>query len=172
MNSETIGPLLTTPEELKPHLSSRSKKWHTKALGKQKSKADLDLRIEHEGLDGWLEMKLTEAGRPKKNKPLTRTLYKVKPRDEIWENRVWCVFAGMGFDEMSEGRQFTILQTTDRKPRQIDVFAKDDECALVIECKTKEKHGKKSIDSTWCEKDRKFQFQSWCCSRYGWFVHL
>ena len=40
----------------------------------------------------------------------------------------------MGFTELSDGRLFKISVGEGLEPRQIDVFAKDDECALFIEC--------------------------------------
>ena len=51
----------------------------------------------------------------------------------------------MGFDEMSDGRNFTIDVGDEVNPRQIDVFAKDDETAIFIECTSCDKLAKKDM---------------------------
>ena len=55
-------------------------------------------------------------------------LYKELTKPVKFENRVFCLFALMKFDEMSEGREFKILEYKGREKRQIDVFAKDESC--------------------------------------------
>ncbi|MCK4829868.1 DGQHR domain-containing protein, partial [bacterium] len=66
----------------------------------------------------------------------------LKGFDEQLENEVWCFFYKMGYPEMNEGRQFIVRferrgQIIDEQ--QIDVFAKDDETVVFIECKASEK---------------------------------
>ena len=53
----------------------------------------------------------------------------------------------MGFKEMSKGRQFTIAVEDSLPRRQIDVFAKDDETVIIVECTQRNKLGKKSMAS-------------------------
>lgn len=73
---------------------------------------------------------------------------KEKPADERLENEVWGILARMGFAEMNEGRQFTIGPSDDVVlPRQIDVFAKDDETAVFVECTQRQRRGKKNMSN-------------------------
>ena len=72
---------------------------------------------------------------------------KLKPADELFEDQVWTIFAQMGFHELSKGRHFKIKVSDNTTPRQIDVFAKDDETALVVECTQMETPGTKSMDA-------------------------
>ena len=84
-----------------------------------KSKAKLEKE------DGW------EVA--KKNKKSYR-MQKRKPLHNQFEDDVWCIMALMGFSELSLGGNFRISVGENIAPRQIDVFAKDEETTLVIEC--------------------------------------
>lgn len=80
----------------------------------------------------------------------TETRYKVrrrKPIGTLFENEVWCVFAKMGFNEMNASNDFKISFNGNDSinPKQIDVFAKDTETVLVIECKAFSKPGNQSF---------------------------
>ena len=70
---------------------------------------------------------------------------KAKPADEQLEDEVWCLLAQMGFKEMSQGRQFTFAVGPGIPRRQIDVFAKDDETAIVVECTQRETPAKQRM---------------------------
>lgn len=97
-----------------------------------------DLYIE----DGWEEVK-----RKRKSKKSTR-LRKDKPQDEALEDEVWCLFAKMGFLEMNADRNFKIPVTGgphEIPPKQIDVFAIDEETVIFVECKSAESIKKKSF---------------------------
>ena len=65
--------------------------------------------------------------------------------DERLEDEVWCILAQMGFEEMSKGRQFTIKVEDGLPRRQINVFAKDDETVIIVECTHRDVPGKKSM---------------------------
>ena len=94
--------------------------------------------------DGW--------GIYRRNKKSIR-LSKPKPIDEAFEDEVWCLFSKIGFNEMNRDRQFRIKVLKDSKSpgKQIDVFAKDDETVLIIECKTAEKPIKKDFQKDMAE---------------------
>ncbi len=65
-------------------------------------------------------------------------LRKEKPDDEKLEDEVWRLFAGMRFNFINADRQFKIPVDSTASgipPKQIDVFAADDETAIVVECK-------------------------------------
>ena len=89
-----------------------------------------------EEADGWRIFR--------KNAKSTR-MAKAKPADEQLEDEVWCILAQMGFKEMSKGRQFTIAVENNLPPRQVDVFAKDDEAVIIVECTQRDTPGKKSM---------------------------
>ena len=97
----------------------------------------LKKKVEIERVEGWQVIR--------KNKKSVR-VGKLKPADELCEDQVWTIFAQMGFHELSKGRHFKIKVSDTTTPRQIDVFAKDDETALVVECTQTEKPSTKSMD--------------------------
>ncbi len=65
-------------------------------------------------------------------------LIKKKPHDIAFEDKVWSLFALLGFKLLNKDRHLHIPY--DKKDhnltQQIDVFAKDDESVLIIECKS------------------------------------
>ena len=75
-----------------------------------------------------------------------------KPADEQLEDEVWCILAQMGFKEMSKGRQFTIKVEDGLPPRQIDVFAKDDETVIIV---PNARAGTFQARRAWCHSSRK-----------------
>ena len=69
---------------------------------------------------------------------------KLKPVDIMFEDEVWSLFANLGFDFMNRDRQFALPYDKDGNTQQIDVFAKDDESILFIECKAAKTKNKKA----------------------------
>jgi len=68
----------------------------------------------------------------------TRTkLCKLKPIGSFFEDKVWCIFFRMGFNEMNKDNKFKIPIYPGKyvTPKQIDVFAKDEESVILVECK-------------------------------------
>jgi DNA sulfur modification protein DndB len=61
-------------------------------------------------------------------------LRRAKPIDVALEDEVWSLVHKMGFNDYSKDRNFKIFIDEDTPARQIDVFAKDDETALLFEC--------------------------------------
>ncbi|MBB5647648.1 DGQHR domain-containing protein [Pedobacter cryoconitis] len=65
-------------------------------------------------------------------------VFKKKPEDIAFEDKVWSIFALLGFKLLNKDRHFHIPY--DKKDpnltHQIDVFAKDDETVLIVECKS------------------------------------
>jgi len=63
---------------------------------------------------------------------------KLKSQDAYFEDRVWTLFAKMGFNLLNKDRNFHLPydKSNDKLTQQIDVFAKDDETVLLIECKS------------------------------------
>ncbi|RQO65187.1 hypothetical protein DBR43_30500 [Pedobacter sp. KBW06] len=68
-------------------------------------------------------------------------IYKKKPSDIAFEDKVWTLFALLGFKLLNKDRHFHIPY--DKRDcnltHQVDVFAKDDETVLIIECRSTSK---------------------------------
>lgn len=66
---------------------------------------------------------------------------KSKTFDEIFEDRVWCLFARLGFSHLNADRHFEMCYDFQNPnlTQQIDVFAADDETVIIVECKSAEK---------------------------------
>jgi DGQHR domain-containing protein len=113
----------------KPHIE---KTVRASSFELAKKKADLEEK------EGWEILKAHKKSiRMKKEKLF----------DEKLEDEIWSILARMGFDELSKDRQFKINVGKDIPDRQIDVFAKDDETALFIECTACEERKRKSLAS-------------------------
>ena len=72
----------------------------------------------------------------KANRNTTR-LSKSKPVGQALEDETWCLFADMGFDQMNARADFVIpvaKKGGEVPPKQVDVFAKDKDTVLMIEC--------------------------------------
>ena len=87
------------------------------------------------------ELRLQEGWELVRRNKNTLRVRKPKPFDEILEDEIFALFARMGFKYLSDGRDFRIPVDSSNSgvpPKQIDVFAADDETAIVVECKSSE----------------------------------
>ncbi|MDZ7663778.1 MAG: hypothetical protein U5K27_00340 [Desulfotignum sp.] len=116
--------ILLEPDEIKSQLRLRAKKNYEKTIkGSTLEIAKEKAEIEYK--EGWnCVRENVRSIRVSKPKPLSEQL----------EDQLWCILAKMGFNEMSHGRDFTISVGEGLAPRQIDVFVKDTETALCVEC--------------------------------------
>ncbi len=131
-----LGPLVSG-DEIKSELRHRKKKHIYKTVSGS-SKHLIRKKVELEEAEGWQVFR--------SNIKSTR-MAKPKPAAEQHEDEVWAILAQMGFKEMSKGRQFKVVTQKGLKPRQIDVFAKDDETAIIVECTQRDEPGRKRMDS-------------------------
>jgi len=95
------------------------------------------------------DSKLAENWELEKQFKSTVRLKRVKPISRHFEDRLWCLIYSMGYPILN-GNYFNIIfkrHNNSEGKKQIDVFAKDDETVLIVECKTKEVRGKKSLTS-------------------------
>jgi len=76
-----------------------------------------------------------------------------KPHDILFEDKVWSVFAQLGFTHLNRDRSFALpydKRNADLS-KQIDVFAKDNESIIYVECKSSLNYGrgdfKKELES-------------------------
>ena len=133
--SEYFGPLISG-DKINTELMRRKKPESEKTVTGSAANPNLIAeKVSLEKKEGWRVVR--------ENVKSTR-MAKQKPPDEKLEDEIWSILAQMGFKEMSLGRKFTI-QESKGASRQIDVFAKDDETALVIECTQKDTPGKKQM---------------------------
>jgi DNA sulfur modification protein DndB len=94
--------------------------------------------VEQHILDGW-EVSRTGKRQCRLKKP--------KAHHRALEDRAWCFLYRMGYAKIGDKR-FKIefeRQNGSKGSKQIDAFAADNETAIVIECKSKEERGKKSL---------------------------
>jgi len=133
---EYLGPIIKS-DDIRRALTRRSSRNIYKTVSSSNPEL-LGKKVELEEKDGW---KIS-----RKNKNSVR-MEKEKSFDEQLEDELWCIAAQMGFHELSEGRNFKIHISDDQEPRQIDVFAKDAETGILIECTRAEVPKKKPMDN-------------------------
>lgn len=116
---------LLSPSEIPNALRERKKTYYEKTAWR--------VALEQEKTEGWYYYKDTKN--PDKVK-----VHKDKSIHDIFENRLWVLFASMGFNIMNRDQTFTINYSLkgEKLDKQIDVFAVDDETVLVVECKCAE----------------------------------
>jgi len=136
MPEDYLGPLVSG-NEIKSEIRRRKKKYVQKTVTGSSRKLVAE-KVRLEEAEGWQVLR--------KNLKSTR-MSKEKPSSEQLEDDIWTILAQMGFKEMSRGRLFKIAAQKGLPPRQIDVFAKDDEAAIIVECTQRDTPGRKSMDS-------------------------
>ncbi|MFK5890276.1 MAG: DGQHR domain-containing protein [Flavobacteriaceae bacterium] len=120
---------LVSGNEINSQLRTRKKEFVLESV----SKKNID-QIDELKADGWeIDREFITKIRFKKR----------KTHDVLFEDKVWSLFASLGFNILNRDRKLEI-QYDKKKPKltqQIDVLAKDDESLIIIECKsTKEKN--------------------------------
>lgn len=133
---ENLHPLVRG-DQIKTELRRRKQKYvyqTIKGLTREHIAETVKYKIAH----GWQTVK---------NNIKSTRMKKLKPVDEQLEDEVWCILAQMGFTEMSKGRNFTIKFDDGLPPHQIDIFAKDDETVVIIECMCPKTASNKSMMS-------------------------
>lgn len=103
-----------------------------KTLELAKEKAEIEKK------EGWNVL-------PKKFKNSVK-LRRPKSGDIALEDEVWSLLFQMGFAEYSKDRNFKIFIDDETPARQVDVFAKDDETALLVECTCCEERKEKNLN--------------------------
>jgi DNA sulfur modification protein DndB len=131
VTAQYLGPLLTDPSKIRREAVRRRKPFDEKAVS-------AETIPEHEA-DGWqVDRKLKRVTKVRREKQI----------DERLENRFWMLLFKLGYPEVSDGRNFTILiERRGAEPlrKQIDVFGKDDETVVVAECKACGKLTKRTL---------------------------
>lgn len=135
--AELLTNLIGNGDALKSIFRSRSKPYYVKTVsGKTallaQQKAELEVK------EGWEII-------PSQLKKSVR-LRMLKPFDIRLEDEIWSMLVKMGFEEFSKDRNFKIFVDDKTPPRQIDVFTKDSETALLVECTSSEEKKEKSVN--------------------------
>ena len=134
MTDKHLGPVVSG-DDITSELNPRKSKDMFKSVSGSSTKLIAE-KTKLEEAEGWRTVR--------RNAKSTR-MAKEKPVNEHLEDELWCILAQMGFKEMSKGRQFTISVKDGLPPRQIDVFAKDDETVIIVECTQRDTPGKKPM---------------------------
>ncbi|MBI4293125.1 MAG: DGQHR domain-containing protein [Betaproteobacteria bacterium] len=74
-------------------------------------------------------------------------LKRLKSPDVLLEDQTWCLFYRMGYADLN-GSRFTITYRRhdgSEGAKQVDVFAKDEETVVLVECKARETRGKRTL---------------------------
>lgn len=125
--------------------TARSARVRTFITSKEKA-ADLPSLVD----DGW------EMIKAYKN-PKFVQVKKDKPGAEQFEDRIWVLFANMGFTSLNDFGEFYIPfdPSSSEGQRQFSVFAADEETALVIDCK----YSSFTVESNFYSEIKTFQGQ-------------
>ncbi len=126
---------LEVGEALKAVFALRSKTVDEKTVTASSIEA-LAAKVAAEEMDGWSVVR--------RNRRSVR-MAKDKPVDRQLEDDVWSLLYRLGFDEMNASRQFLVDVDGRSPPRQLDVFAKDDETVFIVECTHSREAGPKSV---------------------------
>ncbi len=75
----------------------------------------------------------------------SKKLRRYKSHDVQFEDKVWSLFASLGFTFMNKDRKFEIPydKNNTKLTQQVDVFAKDNETILIVECKSTPEENKR-----------------------------
>lgn len=129
--TEYLGPLLTDASRIRREAVRRRKPFDEKSV-----RAEEIPKYESEGWQ--LDRKLKRLTKVRREKRI----------DERLENRFWMLLCKLGYPEISDSRDFTVLiERKGAEPlrKQIDVFGKDDETVVVAECKASERLTRRSL---------------------------
>lgn len=120
MKAQDLSKMMVPPESLRGARTRRRSPWVHETVKPGLVQTYLE--------DGW------EVERENKN---TTRMRRPKKADVAFEDAVWTLFADMGFDQLNVDRKFVLKYgKDDASSRQVDVFAADDETALIVECKS------------------------------------
>ena len=125
-----MSPVLEGSSVLAPHYRKRKKPYDEKSV----HPADVEEQI----ANGWL------VQRPGKR---SSRLKRQKAHGRMLEDRLWCLFHSMGYQTLN-GENFQVkFERSDGSvgKKQVDVYAEDDETAIIIECKSSAERGKRSL---------------------------
>ncbi|WCL54358.1 DGQHR domain-containing protein [Gimibacter soli] len=128
--NSSLSPLVLAAAELASEQRRRKRNYELKSVH------PADVSIEEE--KGWI---VVRAGKR------TTSMKRPKRHDKWLEDRVWCLMHAMGYPTLN-GTNFNIEYTRpdgSAGKKQIDVYAEDEETALIIECKSRSERGRRTL---------------------------
>jgi len=134
---EYLTTLVSDKSELQKIYRQRSKPYVEKSI-KGKTLELAGEKAEIEKKEGWTPL-------AKRYKRVVK-MRKAKPVDIVLEDEVWSILFKMGFNDYSKDRHFKIFIDDATPARQIDVFVKDDETALLVECTSSDERKEKNLN--------------------------
>ncbi|ADU61515.1 MAG: hypothetical protein KUA35_07070 [Pseudodesulfovibrio sp.] len=132
-NDMLLGPIVSEEIEKKKEYALRKDPVYFKTVKRTRLDSYLD--------EGWEYVKKLKTG---------IKIQKPRSYDEVVENKMWCLLYKMGFNDLNSTRNFKIkykLSGKNTVSKQIDVFAKDDDTVVVVECKSAEELKPKGLAS-------------------------
>lgn len=123
-------------------------------------------KVAHSDVSSQLEKGWEETKRLKRETKIRKR----KRFSEQLEDDVWCLFRRSGYSQMNRRSMRVPYErddgTIDRK--EVDVFARDDETVLIVECKSREIRGRRSLQKDLAEtKSFKGQMSAAIRAYYG-----
>ena len=125
-----LAPLVSDPGELRAEFRRRKTPFEYARVAVE----EVDQKI----ADGWEQERTVTTG---------VWLRRSKVNATLLEDRVWCLLWRMGYPVLN-GPRFKITFSRQNKSigsKQVDVFAKDDETVIVIECKARDTLGRRTL---------------------------
>ncbi len=102
--------------------------------------------VGHNLVENFLNEGWEELGKPLKTKTRLR---KTKKHNDKFEDDVWCQLYELGFRHLNFTNDFKLPFGKDPlEKKQIDVIAVNEDCILLVECKSSQKHTKASSFKT------------------------
>ena len=112
-------------------------------LGKlyKSKKSDFYIKsVDHNLVESFLNDGWVEFAKPLKTKTKLR---KTKKHNDKFEDDVWCQFYELGFRHLNFTNDFKLpFGKGPLEKKQIDVIAVNEDCILLVECKSSQKHAK------------------------------
>lgn len=118
-------------DDLKKGLTSASD--FNQTMKERKSPYSEEKAVKHKYVEQYLEDGWEKVGKKKK---LTRRMGFPESPEDQFEDRLWCLFANMGYTRLNKTREWRLpFGKGSEETKQIDVFAVNDETIVFVECK-------------------------------------
>lgn len=121
-------------DDLKKGLTSASD--FNQTMKERKSPYSEEKAVKHKFVEQYIEDGWEKVGKKKK---LTQRMGLPESPEDQFEDRLWCLFANMGYTRLNKTREWRLpFGKGSEETKQIDVFAVNDETIVFVECKYSE----------------------------------
>ena len=118
-------------DDLKKGLTSASD--FNQTMKERKSPYSEEKAVKHKFVEQYIEDGWEKVGKKKK---LTQRMGLPESPEDQFEDRLWCLFANMGYTRLNKTREWRLpFGKGSEETKQIDVFAVNDETIVFVECK-------------------------------------